>query len=146
MEAAGLMERLCFPNDHVSRAALYLLRFEVVSTGCCHQPGSLNFVTQHYGGRDGIDPVDVNSAERQRCALGIAMPSIMLIVLGCRLGVSTLVDLFRSAFIPSALLALADSGFTLDRCWATLVWGPSLPKTSERLRFTGPEVSLILGV
>ena len=81
--------------------------------------------------------------------LGILIPpSIMLIVMGPVLEVSTL-DLFRGAFIPGALLATLYLVYTLGRCWLNPDLGPILseedqPKTSD---FYGAEVALIsLGV
>ena len=81
--------------------------------------------------------------------LGILIPpSIMLIVMGPVLEVSTL-DLFRGAFIPGALLASLYLLYTLGRCWLNPDLGPILsdedqPDTS---RFYGAEVALIcLGV
>ena len=81
--------------------------------------------------------------------LGILIPpSIMLIVMGPVLEVSTL-DLFRGAFIPGALLATLYLVYTLGRCWLNPELGPVLsdedqPKTSD---FYGAEVALIaLGV
>jgi len=81
--------------------------------------------------------------------LGILIPpSIMLIVMGPVLEVSTL-DLFRGAFIPGALLATLYLLYTLGRCWLNPDLGPILseedqPKTSA---YYGAEVALIcLGV
>jgi TRAP-type mannitol/chloroaromatic compound transport system permease large subunit len=81
--------------------------------------------------------------------LGILIPpSIMLIVMGPVLEVSTL-DLFRAAFIPGALLATLYLLYTLGRCWLNPSLGPVLseedqPQTSA---FYGAEVALIcLGV
>ena len=77
--------------------------------------------------------------------LGILIPpSIMLIVLGPVLEVSTL-DLFRGAFIPGALLASLYLLYTLGRCWLNPELGPILsdedqPKISD---FYGAEVALI---
>ena len=77
--------------------------------------------------------------------LGILIPpSIMLIVMGPVLEVSTL-DLFRGAFIPGALLASLYLFYTLGRCWLSPELGPILPeadqpKTSD---FYGAEVALI---
>ena len=76
--------------------------------------------------------------------LGILIPpSIMLIVMGPVLEVSTL-DLFRGAFIPGALLATLYLVYTLGRCWLNPDLGPILseedqPKTSD---FYGAEVAL----
>lgn len=81
--------------------------------------------------------------------LGILIPpSIMLIVMGPVLEVSTL-DLFRGAFIPGALLASLYLIYTLGRCWINPDLGPILseedqPQTSK---FYGAEVALIcLGI
>ena len=81
--------------------------------------------------------------------LGILIPpSIMLIVMGPVLEVSTL-DLFRGAFIPGALLASLYLLYTLGRCWLNPELGPVLseedqPKTSD---YYGAEIALIsLGV
>jgi TRAP-type mannitol/chloroaromatic compound transport system permease large subunit len=81
--------------------------------------------------------------------LGILIPpSIMLIVMGPVLEVSTL-DLFRGAFIPGAMLATLYLIYTLGRCWLNPDLGPILseedqPQTSA---FYGAEVALIcLGV
>ncbi|MCP3857798.1 MAG: TRAP transporter large permease subunit, partial [Actinomycetia bacterium] len=81
--------------------------------------------------------------------LGILIPpSIMLIVMGPVLEVSTL-DLFRAAFVPGAMLATLYLLYTLGRCWLNPDLGPILaeedqPKTSS---YYGAEVALIcLGV
>ena len=81
--------------------------------------------------------------------LGILIPpSIMLIVMGPVLEVSTL-DLFRGAFMPGALLATLFLVYTLGRCWLNPDLRPILseedqPKTSD---FYGAEVALIsLGI
>lgn len=81
--------------------------------------------------------------------LGILIPpSIMLIVMGPVLEVSVL-DLFRGAFIPGALLASLYLLYTLGRCAINPSLGPILdekdqPKTSD---FYGAEIALIsLGV
>ena len=81
--------------------------------------------------------------------LGILIPpSIMLIVMGPVLEVSTL-DLFRGAFIPGALLASLYLIYTLGRCWLNPSLGPILAEEDqpETSRFYGAEVALIcLGV
>jgi len=77
--------------------------------------------------------------------LGILIPpSIMLIVMGPVLDVSTL-DLFRGAFIPGAILATLYLVYTLGRCWLNPTLGPILaeedqPETSNNY---GLEVILI---
>ena len=77
--------------------------------------------------------------------LGILIPpSIMLIVLGPVLEVSVL-DLFRGAFLPGALLASLYLIYTLGRCWLNPELGPILPEeerpeTSNRY---GMEVVLV---
>ncbi|MGR3493469.1 MAG: TRAP transporter large permease subunit, partial [Shimia sp.] len=77
--------------------------------------------------------------------LGILIPpSIMLIVMGPVLEVSVL-DLFRAAFIPGALLASLYLLYTLGRCWLNPELGPILaeedqPETSD---FYGAEVVLV---
>ena len=81
--------------------------------------------------------------------LGILIPpSIMLIVMGPVLEVSTL-DLFRGAFIPGALLASLYLLYTLGRCWLNPDLGPILAEEDqpETSRFYGAEVALIcLGI
>jgi TRAP-type mannitol/chloroaromatic compound transport system permease large subunit len=81
--------------------------------------------------------------------LGILIPpSIMLIVMGPVLEVSTL-DLFRAAFLPGALLASLYLLYTLGRCWLNPDLGPILPKEEQpqTSAFYGAEVALIcLGV
>jgi TRAP-type mannitol/chloroaromatic compound transport system permease large subunit len=63
--------------------------------------------------------------------LGILIPpSIMLIVMGPVLDVSTL-DLFRGAFVPGALLASLYLLYTLGRCWLNPSLGPILPKEDQ---------------
>ena len=76
-------------------------------------------------------------------------PSIMLIVMGPVLEVSTL-DLFRGAFIPGALLATLYLVYTLGRCWLNPDLGTHSyqKKTNQKTSdFYGAEVALIaLGV
>jgi len=77
--------------------------------------------------------------------LGILIPpSIMLIVMGPVLEVSTL-DLFRGAFIPGALLATLYLLYTLGRCWLNPDLGPILSEEDQpdTSRFYGAEVALI---
>ena len=74
--------------------------------------------------------------------LGILIPpSIMLIVMGPVLDVSTL-DLFRGAFIPGAILATLYLVYTLGRCWLDPTLGPILaqedqPETSKNYGLEG---------
>ena len=81
--------------------------------------------------------------------LGILIPpSIMLIVMGPVLEVSTL-DLFRAAFVPGALLASLYLIYTLGRCWLNPNLGPILSEEDqpETSKYYGAEVTLIcLGV
>ena len=81
--------------------------------------------------------------------LGILIPpSIMLIVMGPVLDVSVL-DLFRGAFIPGALLASLYLLYTLGRCWLNPELGPILPEDEqpETSKNYGTEVVLIsLGI
>ena len=81
--------------------------------------------------------------------LGILIPpSIMLIVMGPVLEVSTL-DLFRGAFIPGALLASLYLIYTLGRCWLNPELGPILAEEDQPTtsKFYGAEVALVcLGI
>jgi TRAP-type mannitol/chloroaromatic compound transport system permease large subunit len=81
--------------------------------------------------------------------LGILIPpSIMLIVMGPVLEVSTL-DLFRAAFVPGALLATLYLVYTLGRCWLNPSLGPILSEEDQpdTSKYYGAEVALIcLGV
>ena len=81
--------------------------------------------------------------------LGILIPpSIMLIVMGPVLDVSVL-DLFRGAFIPGALLASLYLLYTLGRCWINPELGPILPddEQPDTSKHYGTEIVLIcLGV
>jgi len=133
MEAAGLMERLFASIQMIMarvRGSLFVAVLIVSTIFAANVKLAAGTITA--GGTLGI----------------LIPPSIMLIVMGPVLEVSTL-DLFRGAFIPGALLASLYLIYTLGRCWLNPSLGPILsdedqPETSM---FYGAEVALIcLGV
>ena len=158
MEAAGLMERLFSSIQMIMarvRGSLYIAVL-VVSTIFAAATGIVGASVTLLGIMAGATMTragyNVQLAAGTITAggtLGILIPpSIMLIVMGPVLEVSTL-DLFRGAFIPGALLATLYLLYTLGRCWLNPSLGPILPssvqpKTSD---FYGAEVALIsLGI
>ncbi|MDB4224538.1 TRAP transporter large permease subunit, partial [Granulosicoccus sp.] len=158
MEAAGLMERLFASIQMIMsrvRGALFIAVL-IVSTIFAAATGIVGASVTLLGimagatmTRSGYDVKLAAGTITAGGTLGILIPpSIMLIVMGPVLEVSTL-DLFRGAFIPGALLATLYLIYTLGRCWLNPKLGPILaeedqPDTSN---FYGAEVALIcLGV
>ncbi|MDG2295224.1 MAG: TRAP transporter large permease subunit [Paracoccaceae bacterium] len=158
MEAAGLMERLFASIQMIMarvRGSLYIAVL-IVSTIFAAATGIVGASVTLLGimagatmSRSGYNVKLAAGTITAGGTLGILIPpSIMLIVMGPVLEVSTL-DLFRGAFIPGALLATLYLVYTLGRCWLNPDLGPILseedqPKTSD---FYGAEVALIaLGV
>lgn len=158
MEAAGLMERLFASIQMIMsrvRGALFIAVL-IVSTIFAAATGIVGASVTLLGimagatmSRSGYDVKLAAGTITAGGTLGILIPpSIMLIVMGPVLEVSTL-DLFRGAFIPGALLASLYLLYTLGRCWINPSLGPILadedqPDTS---RFYGAEVALIcLGI
>ena len=158
MEAAGLMERLFASIQMIMarvRGALFIAVL-IVSTIFAAATGIVGASVTLLGimagatmSRSGYNVQLAAGTITAGGTLGILIPpSIMLIVMGPVLEVSTL-DLFRGAFIPGALLATLYLLYTLGRCWLNPELGPILadedqPDTSK---FYGAEVALIcLGV
>ncbi len=158
MEAAGLMDRLFASIQMIMsrvRGALFIAVL-IVSTIFAAATGIVGASVTLLGimagatmSRAGYDVKLAAGTITAGGTLGILIPpSIMLIVMGPVLEVSTL-DLFRAAFIPGALLATLYLLYTLGRCWLNPDLGPVLseedqPRTSA---FYGAEVALIcLGV
>ena len=158
MEAAGLMERLFASIQMIMsrvRGALFIAVL-IVSTIFAAATGIVGASVTLLGimagatmTRSGYNVQLSAGTITAGGTLGILIPpSIMLIVMGPVLEVSTL-DLFRGAFIPGAILASLYLIYTLGRCWLNPKLGPILaeedqPKTSS---FYGAEVALIcLGV
>ena len=158
MEAAGLMDRLFASIQMIMsrvRGALFIAVL-IVSTIFAAATGIVGASVTLLGimagatmSRSGYDVKLAAGTITAGGTLGILIPpSIMLIVMGPVLEVSTL-DLFRAAFVPGALLATLYLVYTLGRCWLNPSLGPVLaeedqPKTSA---FYGAEVALIcLGV
>ena len=154
MEAAGLMERLFASIQMIMarvRGSLYSAVL-IVSTIFAAATGIVGASVTLLGimagatmSRSGYNVQLAAGTITAGGTLGILIPpSIMLIVMGPVLEVSTL-DLFRGAFIPGALLASLYLFYTLGRCWLNPELGPILPeadqpKTSD---FYGAEVALI---
>jgi TRAP-type mannitol/chloroaromatic compound transport system permease large subunit/TRAP-type mannitol/chloroaromatic compound transport system permease small subunit len=154
MEAAGLMERL-FASIQMMMARVrgsLFVAVLIVSTIFAAATGIVGASVTLLGIMAGATMTragyNVKLAAGTITAggtLGILIPpSIMLIVMGPVLEVSTL-DLFRGAFIPGALLASLYLIYTLGRCWLNPSLGPILadedqPETSK---FYGAEVALI---
>ena len=158
MEAAGLMERLFASIQMIMarvRGSLYIAVL-IVSTIFAAATGIVGASVTLLGimagatmTRSGYNVQLAAGTITAGGTLGILIPpSIMLIVMGPVLEVSTL-DLFRGAFIPGALLASLYLLYTLGRCWLNPELGPVLseedqPKTSD---YYGAEIALIsLGV
>jgi TRAP-type mannitol/chloroaromatic compound transport system permease large subunit len=158
MEAAGLMERLFASIQMIMarvRGALFIAVL-IVSTIFAAATGIVGASVTLLGimagatmSRSGYDVKLAAGTITAGGTLGILIPpSIMLIVMGPVLEVSTL-DLFRGAFIPGALLASLYLIYTLGRCWLNPKLGPILSEEDqpETSKFYGAEVALIcLGV
>ena len=158
MEQAGLMERLFKAVQLMmsrTRGALYIAVLFVsmifaAATGIVGASVTiLGIMAAKTMNKSGYDVRLAAGTITAGGTLGILIPpSIMLIVMGPVLEVSTL-DLFRGAFIPGAILASLYLLYTLGRCWINPSLGPILadedqPETSN---FYGAEVALIcLGV
>ncbi|MCH2163914.1 MAG: TRAP transporter large permease subunit [Marinovum sp.] len=154
MEQAGLMERLFASIQMIMariRGALFIAVL-VVSTIFAAATGIVGASVTILGimagatmSRSGYNVQLAAGTITAGGTLGILIPpSIMLIVMGPVLEVSVL-DLFRAAFIPGALLASLYLIYTLGRCWLNPSLGPILaeedqPVTSNRY---GVEVVLI---
>jgi TRAP-type mannitol/chloroaromatic compound transport system permease large subunit/TRAP-type mannitol/chloroaromatic compound transport system permease small subunit len=158
MEQAGLMERLFASIQNIMsrvRGSLYIAVL-IVSTIFAAATGIVGASVTLLGimagatmSRSGYNVRLSAGTITAGGTLGILIPpSIMLIVMGPVLEVSVL-DLFRAAFIPGALLASLYLLYTLGRCALDPELGPILseedqPETSD---FYGAEVALIsLGV
>ena len=158
MEAAGLMERLFASIQMIMarvRGALFIAVL-IVSTIFAAATGIVGASVTLLGimagatmSRSGYDVKLAAGTITAGGTLGILIPpSIMLIVMGPVLEVSTL-DLFRGAFIPGALLASLYLIYTLGRCWLNPSLGPILAQEDQpdTSRYYGAEVALIcLGV
>ena len=154
MEAAGLMELLFASIQMIMarvRGSLYIAVL-IVSTIFAAATGIVGASVTLLGimagatmSRSGYNVRLAAGTITAGGTLGILIPpSIMLIVMGPVLEVSTL-DLFRGAFIPGALLASLYLLYTLGRCWLNPELGPILseedqPPTSNNYRL---EVFLI---
>ncbi|MGB0507195.1 MAG: TRAP transporter large permease subunit [Pikeienuella sp.] len=158
MEAAGLMERLFASIQMIMarvRGALFIAVL-IVSTIFAAATGIVGASVTLLGimagatmSRSGYNVQLAAGTITAGGTLGILIPpSIMLIVMGPVLEVSTL-DLFRGAFIPGALLASLYLIYTLGRCWLNPSLGPILSEEDQpdTSKFYGAEVALIcLGV
>ena len=158
MEAAGLMERLFASIQMIMarvRGALFIAVL-IVATIFAAATGIVGASVTLLGimagatmSRSGYDVQLAAGTITAGGTLGILIPpSIMLIVMGPVLEVSTL-DLFRAAFIPGALLASLYLIYTLGRCWLNPSLGPILSEEDQpdTSKYYGAEVSLIcLGV
>ena len=158
MEAAGLMERLFASIQMIMariRGALFIAVL-IVSTIFAAATGIVGASVTLLGimagatmSRSGYNVQLSAGCITAGGTLGILIPpSIMLIVMGPVLEVSTL-DLFRGAFIPGALLASLYLLYTLGRCWLNPELGPVLAEEDQpdTSKYYGAEVALIcLGV
>ena len=158
MEAAGLMERL-FASIQMMMARVrgsLFIAVLIVSTIFAAATGIVGASVTLLGimagatmTRSGYNVKLAAGTITAGGTLGILIPpSIMLIVMGPVLEVSTL-DLFRGAFIPGALLASLYLFYTLGRCWLNPSLGPILAEEDQpdTSRFYGAEVALIcLGI
>ncbi len=158
MESAGLMERLFASIQMIMarvRGALFIAVL-IVSTIFAAATGIVGASVTLLGimagatmSRSGYNVKLAAGTITAGGTLGILIPpSIMLIVMGPVLEVSTL-DLFRGAFIPGALLASLYLIYTLGRCWLDPSLGPILSEEDqpETSKFYGAEVALIcLGI
>ena len=140
MEAAGLMERLFASIQMIMarvRGSLYIAVL-IVSTIFAAATGIVGASVTLLGimagatmSRSGYNVRLAAGTITAGGTLGILIPpSIMLIVMGPVLEVSTL-DLFRGAFIPGALLASLYLLYTLGRCWLNPELGPILSKEDQ---------------
>jgi len=154
MESAGLMERLFASIQMIMarvRGALFIAVL-IVSTIFAAATGIVGASVTLLGimagatmSRAGYNVQLAAGTITAGGTLGILIPpSIMLIVMGPVLEVSTL-DLFRGAFIPGALLASLYLIYTLGRCWLNPSLGPILSEEDqpETSRFYGAEVALV---
>ena len=158
MESAGLMERLFLSIQLIMsrvRGALFIAVL-IVSTIFAAATGIVGASVTMLGimagatmSRAGYDVRLAAGTITAGGTLGILIPpSIMLIVMGPVLEVSTL-DLFRAAFVPGAILATLYLLYTLGRCWLNPDLGPILSEEDqpETSKFYGAEVALIcLGI
>ncbi|MDG2340080.1 MAG: TRAP transporter large permease subunit, partial [Paracoccaceae bacterium] len=158
MEAAGLMERLFASIQMIMarvRGALFIAVL-IVATIFAAATGIVGASVTLLGimagatmSRSGYNVQLAAGTITAGGTLGILIPpSIMLIVMGPVLEVSTL-DLFRGAFIPGALLASLYLIYTLGRCWLDPSLGPILAEEDQpdTSKYYGSEVALIcLGV
>lgn len=158
MESAGLMERLFSSIQMIMariRGALFIAVL-IVSTIFAAATGIVGASVTLLGimagatmSRSGYNVQLAAGTITAGGTLGILIPpSIMLIVMGPVLEVSTL-DLFRGAFIPGALLATLYLVYTLGRCWLNPDLGPILGEEDhpETSKYYGAEVALIcLGI
>ncbi|MEM8540474.1 MAG: TRAP transporter large permease subunit [Pseudomonadota bacterium] len=158
MESAGLMERLFASIQMIMarvRGALFIAVL-IVSTIFAAATGIVGASVTLLGimagatmSRSGYNVQLAAGTITAGGTLGILIPpSIMLIVMGPVLEVSTL-DLFRGAFIPGAMLATLYLVYTLGRCWINPSLGPILSEEDQpdTSRYYGAEVALIcLGV
>ena len=140
MEAAGLMERLFTSIQMIMarvRGSLYIAVL-IVSTIFAAATGIVGASVTLLGimagatmTRSGYNVQLAAGTITAGGTLGILIPpSIMLIVMGPVLEVSTL-DLFRGAFIPGALLASLYLIYTLGRCWLNPNLGPILSEEDQ---------------
>jgi TRAP-type mannitol/chloroaromatic compound transport system permease large subunit/TRAP-type mannitol/chloroaromatic compound transport system permease small subunit len=158
MESAGLMERLFSSIQMIMsrvRGALFIAVL-IVSTIFAAATGIVGASVTMLGimagatmSRAGYDVKLAAGTITAGGTLGILIPpSIMLIVMGPVLEVSTL-DLFRAAFIPGVILASLYLLYTLGRCWLNPSLGPILSEEDQpdTSKFYGAEVALIcLGI
>lgn len=140
MESAGLMERLFASIQMIMarvRGALFIAVL-IVSTIFAAATGIVGASVTILGimagatmSRSGYNVQLAAGTITAGGTLGILIPpSIMLIVMGPVLEVSVL-DLFRAAFIPGALLATLYLVYTLGRCWINPSLGPILPEDEQ---------------
>ncbi|MEM9574033.1 MAG: TRAP transporter large permease subunit, partial [Pseudomonadota bacterium] len=158
MESAGLMERLFASIQMIMarvRGALFIAVL-IVSTIFAAATGIVGASVTLLGimagatmSRSGYNVQLAAGTITAGGTLGILIPpSIMLIVMGPVLEVSTL-DLFRGAFVPGAMLATLYLVYTLGRCWINPSLGPILSEEDQpdTSRYYGAEVALIcLGI
>ena len=154
MEAAGLMERLFASIQMLMarvRGSLFIAVL-IVSTIFAAATGIVGASVTLLGimagatmSRSGYNVQLAAGTITAGGTLGILIPpSIMLIVMGPVLEVSTL-DLFRGAFIPGAMLASLYLIYTLGRCWLNPSLGPILSEEDQpdTSKFYGAEIALI---
>ncbi|MEO0343429.1 MAG: TRAP transporter large permease subunit [Pseudomonadota bacterium] len=154
MEQAGLMERLFGSIQNIMsrvRGSLYIAVL-IVSTIFAAATGIVGASVTLLGimagatmSRAGYNVQLAAGTITAGGTLGILIPpSIMLIVMGPVLEVSVL-DLFRAAFIPGALLASLYLLYTLGRCWLDPSLGPILAEEDqpETSNYYGAEVVLV---